>query len=120
VGLGNKINVYPNQLSGGQMQRVAIARALAMQPLAILFDEPTSALDPELVGEVLNVMRNLAEQGMTMLVVTHEMGFAKDVADRAIFIDNGVIVEEGAPRDLLSNPKQDRTRDFLRRVTHPM
>jgi polar amino acid transport system ATP-binding protein len=120
VGLGNKINVYPNQLSGGQMQRVAIARALAMQPLAILFDEPTSALDPELVGEVLNVMRNLAEQGMTMLVVTHEMGFAKDVADRAIFIDNGIIVEEGAPRDLLSNPQQERTRDFLRRVTHPM
>ena len=120
VGLANKINVYPNQLSGGQMQRVAIARALAMQPLAILFDEPTSALDPELVGEVLNVMRNLAEQGMTMLVVTHEMGFAKDVADRAIFIDNGVIVEEGAPRDLLSNPQQERTRDFLRRVTHPM
>jgi polar amino acid transport system ATP-binding protein len=120
VGLANKMNVYPNQLSGGQMQRVAIARALAMQPLAILFDEPTSALDPELVGEVLNVMRNLAEQGMTMLVVTHEMGFAKDVADRAIFIDNGVIVEEGAPRDLLSNPKQERTRDFLRRVTHPM
>jgi polar amino acid transport system ATP-binding protein len=91
-----------------------------MQPLAILFDEPTSALDPELVGEVLNVMRNLAEQGMTMLVVTHEMGFAKDVADRAIFIDNGIIVEEGAPRDLLSNPQQERTRDFLRRVTHPM
>jgi polar amino acid transport system ATP-binding protein len=120
VGLGNKINVYPNQLSGGQMQRVAIASALAMQPLAILFDEPTSALDPELVGEVLNVMRNLAEQGMTMLVVTHEMGFAKDVADRAIFIDNGIIVEEGAPRDLLSNPQQERTRDFLRRVTHPM
>jgi polar amino acid transport system ATP-binding protein len=120
VGLANKMNVYPNQLSGGQMQRVAIARALAMQPLAILFDEPTSALDPELVGEVLNVMRSLAEQGMTMLVVTHEMAFAKDVADRAIFIDNGVIVEEGPPRELLSNPRQERTRDFLRRVTHPM
>lgn len=120
VGLANKMNVYPNQLSGGQMQRVAIARALAMQPLAILFDEPTSALDPELVGEVLNVMRNLAEQGMTMLVVTHEMGFAKDVADRAVFIDHGSIVEEGAPRELLANPKQERTRDFLRRVTHPM
>jgi polar amino acid transport system ATP-binding protein len=120
VGLANKMNVYPNQLSGGQMQRVAIARALAMQPLAILFDEPTSALDPELVGEVLNVMRNLAEQGMTMLVVTHEMAFAKDVADRAIFIDDGVIVEEGPPRELLSNPRHERTRDFLRRVTHPM
>ena len=120
VGLANKMNIYPNQLSGGQMQRVAIARALAMQPLAILFDEPTSALDPELVGEVLNVMRNLAEQGMTMLVVTHEMAFAKDVADRVIFIDNGVIVEQGPPREMLSNPRQERTRDFLRRVTHPM
>ena len=118
VGLGNKADAYPNQLSGGQMQRVAIARALAMQPIAILFDEPTSALDPELVGEVLNVMRNLAEQGMTMLVVTHEMAFAKEVASRVVFLDGGVIVEEGPPREVLVNPKQDRTRDFLRRVMH--
>lgn len=118
VGLANKADAYPNQLSGGQMQRVAIARALAMQPMAILFDEPTSALDPELVGEVLSVMRNLAEQGMTMLVVTHEMAFAKEVADRVIFLDGGLIVEQGAPREILANPRQDRTRDFLRRVTH--
>ncbi len=118
VGLANKADAYPNRLSGGQMQRVAIARALAMQPKAILFDEPTSALDPELVGEVLNVMRNLAEQGMTMLVVTHEMAFAKEVADRVIFLDGGVIVEEGPPREILVNPRQDRTRDFLRRVMH--
>ena len=118
VGLGNKTAAYPNQLSGGQMQRVAIARALAMQPMAILFDEPTSALDPELVGEVLSVMRNLAEQGMTMLVVTHEMAFAKEVASRVVFLDGGVIVEEGPPREVLVNPKQDRTRDFLRRVMH--
>ena len=118
VGLANKADAYPNQLSGGQMQRVAIARALAMQPMAILFDEPTSALDPELVGEVLSVMRNLAEQGMTMLVVTHEMAFAKEVADRVIFLDGGVIVEEGPPREILVNPRQDRTRDFLRRVMH--
>ncbi len=118
VGLGNKADAYPNQLSGGQMQRVAIARALAMQPIAILFDEPTSALDPELVGEVLNVMRNLAEQGMTMLVVTHEMAFAKEVASRVVFLDGGVIVEEGPPREVLVNPRQDRTRDFLRRVMH--
>jgi len=118
VGLANKSDAYPSQLSGGQMQRVAIARALAMQPMAILFDEPTSALDPELVGEVLNVMRNLAEQGMTMVVVTHEMAFAKEVADRVIFIDGGVIVEEGPPKEVLTNPKQERTRDFLRRVMH--
>ena len=118
VGLGNKTDAYPNQLSGGQMQRVAIARALAMQPMAILFDEPTSALDPELVGEVLSVMRNLAEQGMTMLVVTHEMAFAKEVASRVVFLDGGVIVEEGPPREVLVNPRQDRTRDFLRRVMH--
>ena len=118
VGLANKADAYPNQLSGGQMQRVAIARALAMQPRAILFDEPTSALDPELVGEVLNVMRNLAKQGMTMLVVTHEMAFAKEVADRVIFFDGGVIVEDGPPREILMNPRQDRTRDFLRRVMH--
>lgn len=116
VGLAGKADAYPHQLSGGQMQRVAIARALAMQPMAILFDEPTSALDPELVGEVLSVMRNLAEQGMTMLVVTHEMAFAKEVADRVIFLDGGVIVEEGPPREILVNPRQDRTRDFLRRV----
>jgi polar amino acid transport system ATP-binding protein len=118
VGLANKADAYPNQLSGGQMQRVAIARALAMQPMAILFDEPTSALDPELVGEVLSVIRNLAEQGMTMLGVTHEMAFAKEVADRVIFLDGGVIVEEGPPQEILVNPRQDRTRDFLRRVTH--
>lgn len=118
VGLGNKTDAYPSQLSGGQMQRVAIARALAMQPMAILFDEPTSALDPELVGEVLNAMRNLAEQGMTMLVVTHEMAFAKEVASRVVFLDGGVIIEEGPPREVLVNPRQDRTRDFLRRVMH--
>jgi len=118
VGLANKADVYPHKLSGGQMQRVAIARALAMQPMAILFDEPTSALDPELVGEVLNVMRKLAEQGMTMLVVTHEMGFAREVADRVVFLDGGVIVEEGPPREILVNPTQGRTRDFLRRVMH--
>lgn len=116
VGLGTKENAYPSKLSGGQMQRVAIARALAMQPRAILFDEPTSALDPELVGEVLAVMRNLAKQGMTMLVVTHEIGFAREVADRVIFLDDGVIIEEGSPKSLLHNPRQERTRDFLRRV----
>jgi polar amino acid transport system ATP-binding protein len=118
VGLAHKADAYPSQLSGGQMQRVAIARALAMQPRAILFDEPTSALDPELVGEVLNVMRALAERGMTMVVVTHEMSFAREVADRVIFLDGGVILEEGPPKELLINPRQDRTRDFLRRVTH--
>ncbi|MCX5838407.1 MAG: amino acid ABC transporter ATP-binding protein [Deltaproteobacteria bacterium] len=118
VGLANKANAYPAQLSGGQMQRVAIARALAMQPMAILFDEPTSALDPELVGEVLNVMRILAEQGMTMLVVTHEMAFAKEVADRVVFLDGGVILEEGSPKEVLTNPREERTREFLRRVTH--
>jgi polar amino acid transport system ATP-binding protein len=118
VGLANKEHAYPGQLSGGQMQRVAIARALAMQPMAILFDEPTSALDPELVGEVLTVMRNLANQGMTMLVVTHEIAFAREVADRVIFLDGGVIVEQGPPQEVLANPKHGRTRDFLRRVTH--
>jgi polar amino acid transport system ATP-binding protein len=118
VGLANKANAYPAQLSGGQMQRVAIARALAMQPMAILFDEPTSALDPELVGEVLNVMRILAEQGMTMLVVTHEMAFAKEVANRIVFLDGGVILEEGSPKEVLTNPREERTREFLRRVTH--
>jgi polar amino acid transport system ATP-binding protein len=120
VGLADKANAFPAQLSGGQQQRVAIARALAMQPRAILFDEPTSALDPELVGDVLSVMRALAEDGMTMLVVTHEMGFARDVADRVLFIDGGVIVEQGAARSLLSQPQHSRTQDFLRRVLHPL
>jgi polar amino acid transport system ATP-binding protein len=120
VGLADKFGAYPAQLSGGQMQRVAIARALAMQPKAILFDEPTSALDPELVGEVLGVMKSLAEEGMTMLVVTHEMGFAREVADRVLFLDGGVIVEEGAAREVLSAPRNPRTQDFLRRVLKPM
>jgi polar amino acid transport system ATP-binding protein len=120
VGLAEKADAYPAQLSGGQQQRVAIARALAMQPAAILFDEPTSALDPELVGEVLSVMRKLAEDGMTMLVVTHEMGFARDVADRVLFIDGGVIIEEGPAKTLLNQPQQARTQDFLRRVLHPL
>jgi polar amino acid transport system ATP-binding protein len=118
VGLAHKADAYPSQLSGGQMQRVAIARALAMQPKAILFDEPTSALDPELVGEVLGVMRGLAHHGMTMIVVTHEMGFARDVADRVVFMDRGVVVEQGQARAVLTAPQQDRTKDFLRRVTH--
>jgi glutamine transport system ATP-binding protein len=117
VGLANKANNYPQQLSGGQKQRVAIARALALQPKVILFDEPTSALDPELVGEVLAVMRQLAQEGMTMVVVTHEMGFARDVADRVIFIDDGKIQEEGPPRELFNNPKNSRLRNFLRAVT---
>jgi polar amino acid transport system ATP-binding protein len=116
VGLSEKANVYPNQLSGGQQQRVAIARALAMQPKLMLFDEPTSALDPELVGEVLDVMRRLAEDGMTMIVVTHEMGFAREVGDSLVFMDAGVIVESGKPRDILSNPLQERTRAFLSKV----
>ena len=120
VGLAGKENEYPHRLSGGQQQRVAIARALAMQPLAILFDEPTSALDPELVGDVLSVMRLLADEGLTMIVVTHEMGFAREVADRAIFIDGGKIVEQGVARDMLGAPQHERTRDFLRRVTHPI
>jgi len=120
VGLGEKENAHPPQLSGGQQQRVAIARALAMQPEAILFDEPTSALDPELVGEVLSVMRKLAEAGMTMVVVTHEMQFAREVADRVIFIDGGVIVEQGPSKEVLNNPQNPRTQDFLRRVLHPM
>ena len=120
VGLADKEDAYPRNLSGGQQQRVAIARALAMQPQAILFDEPTSALDPELVGEVLAVMRTLADQGMTMMVVTHEMGFAREVADRVIFIDRGHIVEQGPARDVLAAPQHERTKDFLRRVTHPM
>jgi polar amino acid transport system ATP-binding protein len=120
VGLAEKADAYPAQLSGGQQQRVAIARALAMQPKAILFDEPTSALDPELVGEVLGVMRKLADEGMTMVVVTHEMGFAAEVADRVLFIDGGVIVEQGAAKSVLNQPRHARTQDFLRRVLHPL
>src|SRR5664280_2164806 len=116
VGLADKADSYPAQLSGGQQQRVAIARALAMQPKLMLFDEPTSALDPELVGDVLAVMRDLAEKGMTMIVVTHEMGFAGDVADRVIFMDGGVVVEQGPPSELIANPQHERTRTFLRRV----
>jgi polar amino acid transport system ATP-binding protein len=116
VGLHDRADYYPRQLSGGQQQRVAIARSLAMQPALMLFDEPTSALDPELVGEVLAVMRKLAEEGMTMVVVTHEMSFARDVADHLIFMDGGVIVEAGHPRDILSNPQHSRTRAFLARV----
>ncbi|MDR3898677.1 MAG: amino acid ABC transporter ATP-binding protein [Duodenibacillus sp.] len=116
VGLASKANDYPARLSGGQQQRVGIARALAMEPKAILFDEPTSALDPELVGEVLAVMKSLADEGMTMVVVTHEMGFAREVADRVIFMDGGVIVEEGKPEDVLVHPKEERTKAFLKRV----
>lgn len=116
VGLREKAEEYPARLSGGQQQRVAIARALAMDPKAILFDEPTSALDPELVGEVLAVMKDLADSGMTMVVVTHEITFAKEVADRVIFMDGGVIVEQGRPEDVLVNPKEERTRTFLKRV----
>ncbi len=116
VGLADKVDVYPNQLSGGQQQRVAIARALAMNPKLMLFDEPTSALDPELVGEVLDVMRRLAADGMTMIVVTHEMGFAREVGDSLVFMDGGVIVESGKPRDVLTNPQHERTRSFLSKV----
>jgi glutamine transport system ATP-binding protein len=116
VGLGSKAQAYPEQLSGGQKQRVAIARALALQPKVILFDEPTSALDPELVGEVLEVMKKLAAEGMTMIVVTHEMGFAREVADRVIFIDEGVIQEENSPREFFSNPENPRLRDFLGKI----
>ena len=120
VGLAEKADAHPAQLSGGQQQRVAIARALAMKPKAILFDEPTSALDPELVGDVLGVMRKLADDGMTMVVVTHEMGFARDVADRVLFIDGGVIVEQGPAKSVLNQPQHARTQDFLRRVLHPL
>ncbi len=120
VGLSDKADAYPSHLSGGQQQRVGIARALAMRPNAILFDEPTSALDPELVGDVLHVMRSLADEGMTMIVVTHEMAFAREVADRVVFIDAGVIVESGPARELLANPKVERTRNFLQRVIHPI
>jgi polar amino acid transport system ATP-binding protein len=116
VGLSEKVDAYPRQLSGGQQQRVAIARALAMQPKLMLFDEPTSALDPELVGEVLDVMRALAEDGMTMIVVTHEIGFAREVGDTLVFMDGGVIVEAGNPREVLANPQQERTRSFLSKV----
>lgn len=116
VGLAEKADEYPRNLSGGQQQRVAIARALAMDPEVILFDEPTSALDPEMVGEVLDVMKDLAREGMTMVVVTHEMGFAKEVADKVIFMDGGVIVEQGTPDEVLNHPKMDRTQDFLSKV----
>ncbi len=116
VGLGDKTHNYPSQLSGGQQQRVAIARALAMEPKLMLFDEPTSALDPELVGEVLDVMRGLAEDGMTMIVVTHEMGFAREVGDSLVFMDDGVVVESGHPREVLRNPQHERTKSFLSKV----
>ena len=116
VGLGDKLDSYPAKLSGGQQQRVAIARALAMEPKMMLFDEPTSALDPELVGDVLNVMKELAEEGMTMLVVTHEMGFAREVADRVVFMYDGAILEEGSPKEIFTTPKHDRTRQFLQSV----
>ncbi|MGP1512595.1 MAG: amino acid ABC transporter ATP-binding protein [Treponema sp.] len=116
VGLGDKINEYPNKLSGGQQQRVAIARALAMNPRIMLFDEPTSALDPELVGEVLSVMKTLAESGMTMLVVTHEMGFAREVADRVVFMEKGIIMEEGAPEKIFQKPETERLQQFLKSV----
>ena len=116
VGLADKAGNYPSQLSGGQQQRVAIARALAMDPKLMLFDEPTSALDPELVGDVLDVMRDLAEAGMTMVVVTHEMGFAREVGDSLVFMDDGVVVESGNPRDVLTNPQHERTKSFLSKV----
>lgn len=116
VGIKDKANVYPDQLSGGQQQRVAIARALAMDPKIMLFDEPTSALDPEMIGEVLDVMKNLAREGMTMVVVTHEMGFAKEVADRVIFMDMGAIVEEGTPEHFFTNPENQRTKLFLSQI----
>jgi polar amino acid transport system ATP-binding protein len=116
VGLADKERSYPAQLSGGQQQRVAIARALAMQPKLMLFDEPTSALDPELVGEVLDVMKQLARDGMTMIVVTHEMGFAREVADQLVFMDGGVVVESGPPREVLASPRHQRTQAFLSKV----
>jgi polar amino acid transport system ATP-binding protein len=116
VGLGERCHSYPNQLSGGQQQRVAIARALAMEPKLMLFDEPTSALDPELVGEVLDVMRDLARAGMTMIVVTHEMGFAREVADTLVFMDDGMVVEAGDPKQVLTDPQHQRTRAFLSKV----
>ncbi|HEU4963011.1 MAG TPA: amino acid ABC transporter ATP-binding protein [Bacilli bacterium] len=116
VGIPEKADVYPSSLSGGQQQRVAIARGLAMKPKIMLFDEPTSALDPEMVGEVLDVMKSLAQEGMTMVVVTHEMGFAKEVADRVIFMDQGQIIEEGEPKEFFDNPKEERARQFLSRI----
>lgn len=116
VGLEDRAEAYPSQLSGGQKQRVAIVRALCMNPDVMLFDEPTSALDPEMVGEVLSVMKQLAEEGMTMVVVTHEMGFAREVADRVIFMDGGMIVEEGTPEEIFQNPRNERTKEFLRKV----
>lgn len=116
VGLGDKADAYPSQLSGGQQQRVAIARALAMKPKVMLFDEPTSALDPEMVNEVLDVMKSLANEGMTMAVVTHEMGFAREVGDRLLFVDGGTIIEQGDPREVFENPKEERTKLFLSKV----
>ena len=116
VGLADKAESFPSQLSGGQQQRVAIARALAMEPKVMLFDEPTSALDPEMVGEVLDVMRSLAKEGMTMVIVTHEMGFAREVADRVLFVDDGQVLEQGAPQDLFEHPQQERTKNFLSKV----
>lgn len=116
VGLLDKAHFYPSQLSGGQQQRIGIARALAINPKVILFDEPTSALDPELVGEVLEVMKKLAQEGMTMIIVTHEIAFAADIADTLIFIDGGVVVEKGTPKEILSNPKEERTKQFLKRI----
>ena len=116
VGLREKASAYPNQLSGGQKQRIAIARALAMDPEVILFDEPTSALDPEMIKEVLDVMKDLAEEGMTMIIVTHEMGFAKNVADRVFFMDRGNILEDTTPEELFSSPKHERTKEFLNKV----
>ena len=116
VGIGDKRSVYPAQLSGGQQQRVAIARALAMNPKIMLFDEPTSALDPEMIGEVLDVMKTLAKEGMTMVVVTHEMGFAKEVADRIVFMDNGAVIEKGTPEHFFTNPEHDRTKLFLNQI----
>lgn len=116
VGLADKKDVYPNKLSGGQKQRVAIARALAMNPKIILFDEPTSALDPEMIGEVLEVMKDLAREGMTMIVVTHEMGFARTVANRVFFMDRGTILEDGSPKEIFDNPKEERTKEFLDKV----
>jgi polar amino acid transport system ATP-binding protein/cystine transport system ATP-binding protein len=118
VGLSDRIDHYPSQLSGGQQQRVAIARALAMEPKIMLFDEATSALDPELVGEVLNVIRELANEGMTMVLVTHEMEFAKDVGDKIIFMDGGLIIEEGSPAEIFTNPRNKRTADFVKKVIH--
>jgi len=117
VGLKDKFNAYPSELSGGQQQRVGIARALALKPEVILFDEPTSALDPELVGDVLSVIRKIAKQGITMIVVTHEMSFAQDVANRVVFMDEGVIVEQGTPSEIFSNAKEERTKQFLKRIT---